>query len=203
MSQLLLVSSGLGAVKDFVGGRPESLKLIFIPTASNKDKDPWWVDKDRTFLKDLGFQVQELDIANKTSDELANRLENCDVIYVAGGNTFYLLDAMQRSGFDQLIVDLLGQGKQYIGASAGAVVAGPDIEPVDGLDDPDVAPNLESTTGLGLVDFVVIPHTNQTSKEETKRIEEEFGREYPLAFINDDQAVIVHTSGKSNIIESK
>lgn len=204
MNKLLLVSSGLGALRDFVEHDPKDTKLVFIPTAGNTSKDPWWVNKDRETLKQMGFQFSEFDIADKSPHQLAEALTGTQVVFVAGGNTFYLLDKMQRCGFAHRMSVLLDSGTQYVGGSAGAVVAGPDIEPVRSLDDPEDAPNLETTKGLSLVNFVVIPHVNMDERQDNiEKIKREFGSKFELVPIHDEQAVVVNQFGKFKVVESK
>ena len=55
-------------------------------------------------------------------------LELKDIIFVEGGNTFYLLKAMRACNFEKIIRKLLKEGKVYIGASAGSIVAGKTIK---------------------------------------------------------------------------
>jgi dipeptidase E len=109
---------------------------------------------------------------------------------------------MQRCSFSEKIKLFLSAGKQYIGASAGAVVAGPNIEPVRDLDDIREAAAPTSTVGLGLVNFVVIPHQNQSGQDKITKIRKEFGGDYDLVPINDDQAVTVNHEGERDIVES-
>lgn len=46
---------------------------------------------------------------------------------VAGGNMFYLLQELKRTGTDKLLADEINKGKLYIGESAGAILTAPDI----------------------------------------------------------------------------
>jgi hypothetical protein len=49
MKRLLLASSGLGYVTQFVKTNPHLLKMFFIPTAANLDKNTWWIDKNEVY----------------------------------------------------------------------------------------------------------------------------------------------------------
>ena len=70
MKKLFLASSGLEYIKQFVGFGPSEVKMLFIPTAGNLDKDAWWIDKDRDVLGKMGFQITELDISKASVDEI-------------------------------------------------------------------------------------------------------------------------------------
>ena len=100
MNNILLISSGLIYIKDFVGRPPETVNMVFVPTAGNPDKDVWWIDKDRDVLTRMGFRYTELDIAGKNFEELKSSLDNADVLYIAGGYTYYLLEQIRNTGFD-------------------------------------------------------------------------------------------------------
>lgn len=191
MKRLFLTSFGLSALPKFLGKSPKGLKLVFIPTASNLYKHPWWIDQDREKLKGMGFEFKEVDLKGKSKKELEIICEDVDVIYIAGGNTFYLLEQVQQSGFDEIIKVKINN-IVYVGASAGACLAGPDIEPLGLNDDPKEAPNLKSTKGLNLVDFIVIPHFDvERWQEENRQIMKKYSKKFKLLPLNNDQAVVV------------
>lgn len=201
MKRLFLTSQDLSAFPSFVGKDPRSVKVGFIPTAADPYEDKWFVDKDRTILKDQGFKLIEIDIKDK--DRL-KELRNVDVIYVSGGNAFYLLEKAIENNVVNLIKELVENGKLYAGASAGAVFAGPSIEPVAPLDDPQKAPNLKTYISLGLVNFIVLPHYGKEKYFDTyKKIVEKFsGGKYQLITLTDEQAVIVEDESY-RIVESE
>lgn len=80
-----------------------------------------------------------------------------DVIAVSGGNPFVLLEALR--GFE------LPEGVVYVGYSAGAMVAGPTLEPLR-LTSPFSPPDDLDLTGLGLADVVILPHDNRPGRAE-------------------------------------
>lgn len=138
--------------------KPQDYSLAYIPTAAFGEGDPSWTTEDRDLLKNVGFKVTEINISDYNQSTLKNELSKYDIIFVEGGNTFYLLQESHKSGFSTLLPDLLDQGKIYIGASAGSVLLGPDIEPVKLFDNPATAPELTSYMGLGLINFVPFVH---------------------------------------------
>lgn len=116
-------------------------------------------------LAGLGIAAEPLDLREYFGDaeQLAPRLALFDLVWATGGNAFVLRRAMQRSGFDTGIVDLLDRDSLvYGGFSAGAVVAGPSLAGIDCIDDPDeVPPGYDPAPvwdGLGLIDFTIVPH---------------------------------------------
>ena len=56
-------------------------------------------------------------------------------VFIGGGNTFVLLDKIQRSSFAAQMRSYLDSGGILYGSSAGAIVCGKTIEPAHCLDD--------------------------------------------------------------------
>ncbi len=169
-----------------------SMKVAFIPTAADMYDTKPWMDADRQALVDLGMEVEDLDIKDKNEEELYKFLSKKDIIFVSGGNTFYLLYYAEKSGFDKVIVKLIDEGKIYIGSSAGSVIAGPTIEPVKVFDDPDEAPNLKSFESFGLIDLVILPHYGKEKHEqEFQSILKDWSGKVKLQLLRDDEAVLV------------
>ena len=161
----LLLCSHAGTVidkADFLFPQPVSnLKTICITTAANvyaDDRKGWLHDEMQSFTK-AGFQLIEYDLKDKTRQQVIDKLSDADVIYVTGGNSYYLLEHMVACDFETILRDRLADGALYIGSSAGMVVACPSIDFIGHLDDPAQA-NLTDYTGLGLIDFNLMPHTD-------------------------------------------
>lgn len=191
MSKILLISSGLEALKDFVGRSPETVKMVFIPTAGNPDENAWWIDKDRDVLTQMGFRFTEFDITGKSPAELNESLSAADLVYIAGGYTYYSLEQVRNTGFDNALIEFIHRGGMYVGASAGALIAGPDIEPCASLDDPMYGPSLTSTKGLGLVDIVPMPHYDMTERNGAiDAIVTQYSNAYTIVPITDDEAIV-------------
>jgi dipeptidase E len=193
VQRLLLVSSGLTAIKDFVTKEPSRLKLLFIPTAGNTYDNIWWIDKDRSVLHELGFKMTDLDIEGTSANELGKAIDNTDIVYIAGGNTFFLLQQLRKTGFDNLIKTFVKNGGLYVGASAGAIIVGPEIEPARQFDDPDHLVDMTSTSGLGLVKFIPFPHYDMADRTQTiQKIVSEYSDKYTVVTMTDDQVIIVN-----------
>lgn len=143
-------------------------------------------------LKRLDLLVEEFDIATATYETIKSTLERNDFIYVARGNTFFLLQELKKTGADQLIIQQVNQGKLYIGESAGAIVAAPDIGYSAPMDQVEKAPNLKDYTGLGLVDFYVVPHDkNWEMGKAAQEIKDKYCASLNLKVITDRQAIWV------------
>ena len=104
-------------------------RLVYITTAAEpKTGDLSWLANDRKALVDAGFDVSDYTITPKTKTQIENDLVGFEYIYLSGGNSVYLLQKSQQSGFIDIIKDLiLNKGKIYIGTSAGSIIAGPKL----------------------------------------------------------------------------
>ncbi len=159
----IFLASSFSDVANIFAGIDSDLKgksVTFIPTASVVEKVTFYVDSGRKALEKLGLIVDNLEISTATSEEINHKLRNNDFIYVTGGNTFYLLQELKRTGADKIIIDEVNSGKLYIGESAGAIIASADVEYAQKMDSVKKAPFLKEYSALGLVDFYTVPHYN-------------------------------------------
>ena len=195
MKKLFLASS-FQDVADLLPDFEKNLKgktITFIPTASIVETVNFYVKSGRKTLEDMGLMVDELEISTASAEEITSKLKQNDYIYVTGGNTFFLLQEMKRTGTDQLIKEEVNSGKLYIGESAGAIVASADIEYAKGMDSIDEAPNLESFEALGLVDFYPVPHYNNAPfQEASKKIIDTYSSTLKLSPISNQEAILVN-----------
>lgn len=200
--RLFLASSGLEYIKEFIGRDPSLMKLLFIPTAGNLDDDVWWIDKDRDVLGKMGFKITELDIEHAPQNEIQKQLDSANIVYIAGGNTFHLLKQLRNTGFDQMLDRYISEGGLYAGASAGALIAGPDIGLISSIDEPEKVSGLESTQGLGWVSVVPIPHCDMKARTQNiDKIKAKYNDKFEMVFLTDDQALLVE-DGVWKIIDS-
>ena len=135
-------------------------RVTFIPTASIVEDVVFYVKEGKKSVEKLGLIVDELEISTASTDEIERKIKNNDFIYVTGGNTFFLLQELKRTGADKLILSEVENGKVYIGESAGSIVTSNNIEYVEDMDNIEKAPNLKEYSGLGLINFYPIPHYN-------------------------------------------
>lgn len=200
MKQLILTSSSNVVVNHWIkqlDRGPKKLSLAFITTAAEcySGEKPW-IEADKNALITAGFKLIDYTITGKTLVKLKQDLANVDLIFVAGGNTFYLLDQAYRSGFFQLLQSEKWQDKVYVGSSAGSLLVCPDINVTKYIDDPTVAPNLKSTQGAGLVPFVVLPHWGATEfqKEYQQLFNAGYDIPFPLVMLRDNQYLLVENN---------
>lgn len=171
------------------------LKVAYITTAADPypaDNRPWY-DSNRQKLVDLGFSVIDYDLKGKNEAMLAADLAPFDIIYVEGGNVFYLLYYMRLSGMDKALSKLLEMGKIYIGSSAGSAVLSPSVEHALLFDDPNIVPGLKDYQGLGIIKQQIHPHSGKPKyADREKETIKKWGTK--LTLLRDDQVMIVNGS---------
>ncbi|MDR0672931.1 MAG: Type 1 glutamine amidotransferase-like domain-containing protein [Zoogloeaceae bacterium] len=196
MKTLFLSAYFSGVAKrfpDFAGGAVTGKKVAFIPTASRPEKVTFYVDADKKTLAKLGFSIRELEISSASAPEIEEGLETADYIFVEGGNTFFLLQELKRTGADKAILRQIDQGKPYIGASAGSMILAPSIEYAQRMDDAAAAPRLNGDfSALAAVDFCVVPHfTNAPFRKAAQQIVAEYAQRLDLRSISNHEAIVV------------
>ncbi|MFB1412045.1 Type 1 glutamine amidotransferase-like domain-containing protein [Bifidobacterium sp. 2450] len=139
---------------------PQGKRVAFIPTANAVE--PWGPVHSalsKRALQRLGFEVEQLDVEDVPSgsaERVTRSIAEADCIYVGGGNTFFLLQELRRTGADRAIIEQVRAGTSYIGESAGSVITAPDIGYIKLMDRTDKTPDLTDYAGLGLADFRVV-----------------------------------------------
>ena len=160
MKRMLLVSmfQNVGDILKTIEPNLKNKTVTFIPTASLAEKLGFFVKIGKWRLKRMGLKVEELEISSSSYETIKSKLEKNDIIYISGGNTFFLLQELKRTGADKLLIKEINNGKLYIGESAGAIAVAPDIRYSAEMDKPEKAPDLKDYTGLDLIEFYVVPH---------------------------------------------
>lgn len=202
MTKLLLTSTGLAnqnITNQFLQiiDKPVSqIKIIFVPTASRTDEELKYVDESKKELLDLGILENNIKTLNLDKLVSFDEVEDFDVIYICGGNTFYLLKKVRETGFDKVIIEFAKTDKLYFGVSAGSILVCPNINIASPFDENDV--NLTDLTGLNLTDVIVSPHY----KDEEKTIIDDFKKksQYEVVPLTDEQALLV-VDGETKIVE--
>lgn len=189
-----LANVTLDLVKPLLPADPHQLKLAFIPTAADPypvDTRPW-LDADRQKAIDMGFSVTNYDIKGKSHAQHLSALASFDVIFVTGGNTYYLLNEIKKSGFDLALKELIQNGKIYVGSSAGSCIMCPTIDHVELVEHKEVVPEMQAFDGLGLVSQLILPHYGR-SKYADRHGEILAHRKYGSRILplRDDQALVV------------
>ena len=197
MKKLLLVSmfQNVSHLLQRVMPDYKGKSVAYIPTASLAEEPGGWAALEKQNLEQMGLVVDEVEVSTAPYADIQRALQKNDLIYIAGGNTFFLLQALKQSGADRLIREEVHKGKPYIGESAGAIAAAPDIAYSSAMDDPGKAPGLQDYTGLHLTEWYPVPHRgNPEYGAAVEQIVAAYASTLDLKVIDDHQALFVEDS---------
>lgn len=153
-----------------------------------------WHHKNKSRLEEVGFKFDVYNIAGKTESEINSDLSKYEVMYVEGGNSYYLLQESQKNNFGSFVRKRIEEGMIYIGTSAGSVITGPDIEPVRREETTPLAPELKGTKAFRIVPFVILPHWGNSTLKKLYgeyRFNHVYNEDFPYILLTDQQYVEV------------
>ena len=134
------------AIAEFLGAR----RRVAFVTAASYDDEAAYYTLARQALSHVGLEVLHLRVEERALEVL----DQAAALFVGGGNTYHLLGRLRAAELLEPICTRLRSGMPYVGSSAGANIAGPNILTtndwnVDGVGRFDA---------LGLVPFNINPH---------------------------------------------
>ena len=174
-------------LKDHIAGK----RVAFIPTASIHEGYTGYVGSARTLFKKLGAELSEIEISTANASDITQVFDAADIIYFTGGNAFFLIDQLRKTGTDTLLKQQLEKGKLFIGESAGAIVCAPELSYIEKMDPIPEDYSQSDYAGLGLINFYVLPHyLTAPFKKVTADIMQSFSN-IELCAINNAQALSV------------
>jgi dipeptidase E len=154
--QLLLLSNSSNHGEGYLDHAEQEIRAIFsgtrrvlfVPYALQDQEG--YVRRAAGRLESMGLGVDGL----PEGPAAAEAVGRAEAIFVGGGNTFRLLDRLQRHGLIEPIRARVRAGMPYLGSSAGTVVTAPTIRTTNDM--PIVEP--ASLASLGLVPFQINCH---------------------------------------------
>lgn len=164
-------------------------KIAFIITAGQKSTSGNYLIRHRARFNELGWNYAEIDIAGKTKTQLKKILTGYDIIFMGGGNTFYLLKCVRKSGFAEVAKDLIAQGVIYIGVSAGSYIACPSIIMSTWIEKGKDRYGITNFTAMNWVPFLIKAHYTPDMLDAIK----EKAKQQPLLvrLLTDEQALVI------------
>ena len=195
---MILTSSlyeSIELVKKFLDKNTESKKILFIPTATNVDEYKKYIHLTQKAFEDFGYEVENFDVSIFSENTAKEKLSEAKIVFISGGNTFYLLQELKRKNLTSYLKERIENGLLYIGESAGSVIATPNIEYASIVDDKTLATELNDYTGLNLVDFYIVPHFEEEPFVENSRNTVELYKDkLDLKLINNKEAILVENN---------
>jgi dipeptidase E len=157
--------------------------------------------RDMAALKELGLSAEFLDLKDYfgKTNALRMKIKALDGVFVRGGNTFILRQAMKLSGFDTIFKEILKRDDfVYAGYSAGICVLAPDFKALQTVDDPTDKPykQIKETIweGLGYLEYIILPHYKSDHPESAaidKEVEYCKKNNIPFKTLRDGEVIII------------
>jgi len=154
--KLILMSRGLEGtygtrfLKETIPAAMVAGKRILVVSLPDYYTDALYVQN----CLEWGFAKEDIVLSEEYASQTATEF---DYVYVTAGNTFEVLAYLQQKGLLEVIRRIALEGV-YIGASAGAMIAGKDIRLAADFDENFVRLSEDEQQGLGLFEGTIIPH---------------------------------------------
>lgn len=178
----------------------EPLRLTYLPFCSDSSIT-YFMRSVRRYERFGVSQFCCLSADEKPARAQIREALNTHIVYLAGGNTFYFLKALRRSGLLSFLREFADRGGVLAGLSAGAHILTPHVAlaGVKGLDPDENDVGLKNLKALGLAPFEIFPHYEP--KRRPIQILREYSSEsrYPVFACPDGTGVVVD-QGKVRLI---
>jgi dipeptidase E len=178
--------------------RLENKKVAVLYTVKNPGDEQWLQYREQE-LDEFSLEYDFIDISKEK--KVNPKLEEYGIIYVTGGNTFYVLDWLRRSGLCEFLSRAITEKREllYVGLSAGSMAMGPNIKTAEiegaGGDENDIG--LKNLEGLGVIDWAIYPHY-QTG--EWGLLEDFFSSKgQPVIALTNEQAIFIDNKASGPI----
>jgi dipeptidase E len=186
------------ALKSLIGKPLQDSRAAIIPNAKDYFSPASRAEKITEVVSTLGsFGMASFILDLKDYDDeqrLKGQFKDVDFIWVMGGNLFVLRYLMRKSGFENIVYEVLNKGAVYGGESGGSIVAGPSLKGFDFNGQGVAAPEL-ILEGLNLVQSIIIPHADVeffAKAIDSVRAQNRMGE---MVALNDGQAAVYDESG--------
>lgn len=174
---------------------------VFFGTASH-DSLPYFNSfrKIYTSTFDIKAEIALLTKKDVPIENIQNKLDKANFIYISGGDTMFMLDVWKKTGVDKMILEAYKKGVMIVGLSAGAICHFEDMytdsEMLNGDSD-----TYSLHKGLGLIKGCMSPHYNYRKEfdEVAKGCETAYAVEdnCALVFINEKLTDVLSSGGKA------
>lgn len=198
--KLVLCSEGfhtpntVQACVKLVGKPQDQISVAIINEAyAVEDGDKRWVlDNLNSVAANFKAGLDLVNLLALPLSKVEEAIMKCDVIFVIGGHTDYLMSLFNKTGFSNLLPKLL-RSKVYVGSSAGSMVVGKRLS----TEAHKIMYGEDETYGtdkfLGFIDAALMPHLNSPFFPNRKETLLEASAQYKgtVYGLQDNSAVVV------------
>jgi len=160
--------------------------------ASSPDPHRKFFKQTVRFYESIGVnKVEYLDLESNYNEGHVTSKLSASLIHLSGGDTYRFLYWLKHRGLDIVLRELAQAGKPIIGVSAGAIIMTSSIESACLCGDINNI-GLSDTSGLGLVPFLFVPHSEKSIKEQNDAIK--LAPSHNIVLCADTDALLINES---------
>jgi dipeptidase E len=177
--------------KEFVKAIDHNKPLLYIPIAMQGEipyEDCYkWI---HSVFNPLG--ITEIEMWTDLEAKSLEDLRKFSSIYIGGGNTFYLLNTLRETGFDEILKEYTDKKGIVYGGSAGAIIFGRDILTVSHMDPNNT--NLKTFEGFNYIDnYSVWCHYKTSNDDLIKEYISKFG--FSVIALPEEAGIVMNEGG--------
>lgn len=197
--KIILASSGftneqiIQACEKLAGKPRQEINFAIINEAIKGEPGDhrWFAESLMEITNNFGGSIEFVDLQSHPLDYVLERLRVADVIFCFGGNTDYLTQVFERTGFAKKLPELLRE-KVWVGSSAGSCVLchRESKETAESIFIKDSSNN----HNLNLLPIFFLPHFHSDwfpQLKEDVAIRESGNTDLPVYLMSDQSAVVV------------
>lgn len=194
-TDLIEVSGGIEMAEKMIGKSRDQINIAVINEASAMEfgDHRFVVGTLRDLADNFGGSIEIIHLLALSRDQILERINAADMLFVMGGSTEWLKIVFDKTGFSEMLPDIL-KNKLYVGSSAGSMILGhmPSYK------------NLKKAYGeeelfgveryLDLLDFSILPHLRAVYLKDHSddwAVDESKTANYPVYTLSDKAAVVV------------
>ena len=157
--RVLLTSAGLETTEiqkyfmDMINKDMSLVKALFIPTAAVNAGAIEVLPKCMNDLLKCGIQDKNIKVYDLHTGMTTEELQQYDVVYLCGGDTYYLLKRINETGFNKTLMEYIHLDGPVIGVSAGSLIFANNIPDNLNLIDPKLDVHLADGEKRGKVSY--------------------------------------------------
>ncbi len=201
MATLLLTSTGISSdiVRESFLQEVDTRRdqhIAIITNAAQDGKENKYARLAEQQFRDLGFSsISFVDVET----EQIHILDEADIIYVMGGNTFTLLKKIRESGADKILSKRLSETSDliYIGVSAGSILLTPTVRLANEVEPDPNDEGIDDFSGLSFFPDEIYPHYTEDVESEIR--EYEIRHSVSVRRITNDEAILVKNGNVTNV----
>jgi dipeptidase E len=202
-TNLVEVDGGVELAEKMTGKPRDEINIAVINEASAMEfgDHRFVIDTLKDLAAVFGGNIEIVHLLALPPEQIQNRMNAADMIFVLGGNTEWLARVFDKTGFGAMLPQLL-RNKLYVGSSAGSMILGhlPSYKNQD--EGYGQADHFGVEKYLDLLDFSILPHFHapyMNNQGDDWVIAESRAVSYPIYAISDQAAVVVNGDGISVI----